>query len=220
MNTANTVNSVLIIGMGRFGRHAAQKMFSLHRQVMAVDKDERCINAVLEYVTNARIGDSTDEMFLKSLGIANFDVCIVAIGDDFQSSLETTCLLKELGARRVVARASRERHEKFLLRNGADEVIYPEKQVAEWTAIRAASERVFDYFALGDDYAIFELSVPEDWAGKSLASLDIRRKYGVNVLAVKKGESLQMTITPDTVFVSGDKILALGKNDEVLKRFR
>lgn len=216
----NTVNSVLIIGMGRFGRHAAIKMNELHRQVMAVDKDESCINAVLDYVTTARIGDSTDEQFLKSLGVNNFDVCIVAIGDDFQSSLETTCLLKELGARRVVARASRERHEKFLLRNGADEVVYPEKQVAEWTAIRSSSEQVFDYFALSDDYAIFELSVPEDWAGKSLASLDARRKYGVNVLAIKKGETLNMTVTPDTVFESGDKMLALGRNDEVMKRFK
>lgn len=216
----DTVKSVLIIGMGRFGRHAARKMSELHRQVMAVDKDERCINAVLDYVTYAQLGDSTDEQFLRSLGISNFDVCIVAIGDDFQSSLETTCLLKELGARRVVARASRERHEKFLLRNGADEVIYPEKQVAEWTAIRAASERVFDYFALGGDYAIFELSVPEEWVGKNLSSLDIRRKYGVNILAIKQGEELNMTITPDTVFSAGDKILALGKNDEVLKRFR
>lgn len=216
----NTVNSALIIGMGRFGRHAARKMFELHREVLAVDKEESNINAVLDYVTNALIGDSTDEQFLKSLGVSNFDVCIVAIGEDFQASLETTWLLKELGARRVVARASQERHERFLLRNGADEVIYPEKQVAEWTAIRSASEQIFDYFALNRDYAIFELSVPEEWVGKTLGSLDARRKYGVNVLALKKGDVLNMTVTPDTVFQGGDKMLALGKNDEVLRHFK
>ena len=155
------MKAILLIGLGRFGRHIALKLNELNHQVMAVDKDEARVNEVLPYVTNAQIGDSTNEDFLASLGVRNFDVCIVAIGDNFQSSLETASLLKELGARLVVARAARDVQAKFLLRNGADEVVYPEKQVAIWTAIRYSSDNISDYIALGDDHAIFEVSVPE-----------------------------------------------------------
>ena len=147
------MKAILLIGLGRFGRHIALKLNELNHQVMAVDKDEARVNEVLPYVTNAQIGDSTNEDFLASLGVRNFDVCIVAIGDNFQSSLETASLLKELGARLVVARAARDVQAKFLLRNGADEVVYPEKQVAIWTAIRYSSDNISDYIALGDDHA-------------------------------------------------------------------
>lgn len=121
------MKSVLLIGLGRFGRHIAMKLDELHHQVMVVDKEERRVEAVLPYVTNAQIGDGTNENFLCSLGVRNFDVCIVAIGDNFQNSLETTSLLKELGAKMVVSRVARDVHAKFLLRNGADEVVYPER---------------------------------------------------------------------------------------------
>ena len=133
------MKSVLLVGLGRFGRHIAIKLHELHHQVMAIDQKEERVEAVLPYVTNAQIGDSKNHSFMASLGVRNFDVCIVAIGDDFQSSLETTALLKELGAKQVVARAARDVHAKFLLRNGADEVVYPEKQMAKWTAILAPS---------------------------------------------------------------------------------
>ena len=123
--------SILLIGLGRFGRHVAMKLDELHHEIMAVDKEERRVEAALPYVTNAQIGDATNEAFLSSLGVSNFDVCIVAIGDNFQSSLEATSLLKELGAKMVVSRAARDVHAKFLLRNGADEVVYPEKQLAD-----------------------------------------------------------------------------------------
>ncbi|MCI7131105.1 MAG: TrkA family potassium uptake protein, partial [Lachnospiraceae bacterium] len=134
------MKTVLLIGLGRFGKHIAMKMNELHHQVMAVDKNEERVEALLPYVTNAQIGDSTNEEFLKSLGVRNFDLCIVTIGSDFQSSLETTSLLKELGAKLVVSRASRDIHAKFLLRNGADEVLYPERQLASWAAIRYTSD--------------------------------------------------------------------------------
>ena len=127
------MKSILLIGLGRFGRNIAIKLDQLGHQVMAVDRIEERVDAVLPYVTNAQIGDSTNEDFLSSLGVSNFDVCIVAIGDDFQNSLETTSLLKELGAKLVVSRAARDVHAKFLLRNGADEIVYPEKQLAVWT---------------------------------------------------------------------------------------
>lgn len=179
------MKSVLLIGLGRYGRHIAMKLDELHHQVMAVDIEEKRVNAVLPYVTNAQIGDSTDEEFIESLGVRNFDLCIVAIGDNFQSSLETTSLLKELGASKVVARAARDVHAKFLLKNGADEVVYPEKQLAAWTAIRYTADHILDYVELDSEHAIFELTIPMKWIGKTVGQLDIRNKHNINIMAFK-----------------------------------
>ena len=151
------MKSVLLIGLGRFGRHIAEQLNELDHEVMAVDIDEERVNAVLPYVTNAQIGDSTNEDFLRTLGVNDYDVCVVAIGDNFQSSLETTSLLKDLGAKYVVSRAARDVHAKFLLRNGADEIVYPEKQLAKWSAIKFTSEHIFDYIELDSEYAVFEV---------------------------------------------------------------
>ena len=152
---------------------------------MAVDQDEEKINSVMDIVTNAQIGDSTNPEFLQSLGVRDFDACIVTIGNDFQSSLETSSLLKELGAKFVVARAERDVQEKFLLRNGADEVVYPEKQLAEWTAIRYSADHILDYIELDGVHAIVEVSVPEEWQGKTVGEIDIRKKYNLNIMAFK-----------------------------------
>ncbi|MCI2056398.1 MAG: TrkA family potassium uptake protein [Oscillibacter sp.] len=213
------MKSILLIGLGRFGRHIAIKLSELRSQVMAVDMQEDRVNAVLPFVTNAQIGDSTNEDFLKSLGIRNFDVCIVAIGDNFQSSLETTSLLQELGAKRVVARASQDVHAKFLMRNGADEVVYPEKQLAAWTAIRCSSDHIFDYIALDDGYAIYEISVPQSWVGKSVGGLGIRSKYHINLMAVKENGKMNMTITPDTQLNAEETMLVLGNHSDIQKCF-
>ena len=175
------MKSILLIGLGRFGRHIAIKLDELNHQVMAVDNNESRVEAVLPYVRNAQIGDATNEDFIRSLGVRNFDVCIVAIGDNFQSSLETTSLLKELGAM-VVSRAARDVHAKFLLRNGADEVVYPEKQLASWTAIRYSADHIFDYVELDEEHGIFEISIPDAWIGKTVGELDIRKKYNVNIV--------------------------------------
>ena len=215
------MKSVLIFGMGRFGRHMAQKLYDLGHDVLAIDKNEEKINKVLSYVTNAQIGDSTDESFIDSLGVSNFDLCVVAIGDDFQSSLETTALLKDYGSKLVVARAVRDVHAKFLLRNGADEVVYPEKQMAVWTAIRYSSDHISDYIALGDDHAIFEIEVPKDWVGKTIGQLDVRRRYNVNIMAVKQNGKFAMTvITPDTFLPEHSTILVLGTQRDIQKCFR
>lgn len=215
------MKNILLIGLGRFGRHIALKLNELNHQVLAVDKNESRVNAVLPFVTNAQIGDSTDEEFLTALGVRNFDVCIVAIGDDFQSSLETASFLKELGAKKVVARASRDIQAKFLLRNGADEVVYPEKQMAVWTAIRYSSDHITDYIALGDDHAIFEIEIPETWVGKTIAQLDVRKRYNVNIMAIKRDGKFSMTvITPDTSLPAHSTILVLGTLKDVQKCFR
>ena len=214
------MKSILLIGLGRFGRHIAMKLNDLNHQVMAVDSNEERVNAVLGYVTSALIGDSTSEEFLSSLGVGTFDACIVAIGDDFQSSLETTSLLKELGAGKVIARASTGVQEKFLLRNGADEVVYPEKQLAAWTAIRCTSEHILDYIELDATHSIFELSIPEEWNGKTILQLDIRKKYGVNILGVRENGVLNMNITPDMTMDKGKSLLVLGNERSVQKCFR
>lgn len=213
------MKSILLIGLGRFGRHIALKLHDLNHQVMAVDIDEERVNAVLSFVTNAQIGDSTNEEFLDSLGIRNFDTCIVAIGDNFQNSLETASLLKELGAKKVIARASRGVQEKFLLRNGADEVVYPEKQLAAWTAIRCTSENILEYIELDDNCSILELSVPTGWIGKTIIQLDIRKKYGINILGVRENGKLCMEITADTILTPEKSILVLGPQKAIQKCF-
>ncbi len=213
------MKSILLIGLGRFGRHVAMQLRELNQQVMAIDCIEERVDAILPYVTNAQIGDSTNEEFLKSLGIKNFDVCIVAIGNNFQSSLETTSLLKELGATFVVSRAAQDVQAKFLLRNGADEIVYPEKQLAKWTAIRYSSEHIFDYIELSDGYAIYEISVPKDWIGKTVGGIDIRKKYSITILAVKRNGKLSLTVSPDTMFEENETIMVFGDSKDIQKRF-
>ncbi|MBR7182138.1 MAG: TrkA family potassium uptake protein [Clostridia bacterium] len=213
------MKSILLIGLGRFGRHMAQKLNELGHEVMAVDHDENRVEAALPFVTNAQIGDTTNEKFLRSLGVEKYDVCIVCIGNDFQSSLETTAFLKELGAKKVVSRASRDVQAKFLLRNGADEIVYPEKQLATWTAIRYSSDSIFDYIDLGGDAAIFELAVPAAWAEKSIGELNIRRKYNINLLAVKKDGVVDPDISSTTVLHADQTMLLLGRESEIRKNF-
>ena len=213
------MKSILLIGLGRFGRHIAIKLHELRHQVMAVDWSEECVEAALPYVTSAQIGDSKNEEFMASLGVRNFDVCIVAIGDDFQSSLETTSLLKDLGARFVVARAARDVHAKFLLRNGADEVVYPEKQLAAWTAIRYSSDHIFDYIELKADHAIVEVAVPDGWVGRTVGELDVRRKFGLNVLGVKRQGKLNANVTSDTMLLRDETVLVLGSNQAIQRCF-
>ena len=214
------MKSILLIGVNRFGSLLARQFHDNGHEVMAVDKDEDRINCILPLVTDAQIGDSTNEAFLRTLGINNFDVCIVTIGGDFQSSLETTSLLKELGGKLVVSRADREVQAKFLLRNGADEVINPEKQVAEWAAIRYSSDHILDYIRLDDDHAIFEVQVPKEWSGKSIGQIDIRKKYGINIMAVKENGKMNLSVTPETVLDSNKTMLVLGEQRSIQKCFR
>ena len=214
------MKSILLIGLGRFGRHIAIKLHELRHQVMAVDWREECVEAALPYVTSAQIGDSKNEEFMASLGVRNFDVCIVAIGDDFQSSLETTSLLKELGAKCVVSRAERDVQAKFLLRNGADHIVYLEKQVAKWAAIRFTADHIFDYIEIDEQHAIFEVQVPEAWIGKSVGELNVRRKFGINILGIKRAGKTDVSVTPDTILSDDITILALGEYKALQKCFR
>lgn len=214
------MKSVLVIGLGNFGLILAQKIHSLGHEVMVVDKEEKNVNEALSFITNAMIGDSTNPAFLQSLGVNDYDVCIVTIGNDFQSSLETTSLLKEMGAKLVISRADREVQAKFLLRNGADEVVNPERQMAMWTAIRYTSNHILDYIKLDEEHAIFEVDLPHDWAGKTITMLDIRKRYGINILAVKKHGVMDYSIFPDEVLEEGQTLMVLGEQKAIQKCFR
>lgn len=213
------MKSVLLIGLGRFGKHIAIDLHRLGHQVMGVDKSEERVNEMLPFVTNAQIGDSTNGAFLESMGVRNFDVCFVAIGKDFQSSLETTATLKELGAKLVVSRAASTIHAKFLLRNGADEVIYPEKQVAKWASIRYTSDHILDYIELDATHSIYEITVPKQWVGLSIGNLDIRKRYHINIIGVKQNGRMDLSISSETVLTGSMTMLVLGEYKALQKCF-
>ena len=213
------MKSILLIGLGRFGRHIAIRLNELGHDVMAVDRNESRINDILPYVTGAQIGDTSSEAFLKSLGVDNYDVCIVAIGKDFQSSLETTSYLHEMGAKMVVSRAETDVQEKFLLRNGANEVIYPEKQVAYWSAIRYSSDHILDYMEIDDESGMFEVTIPDEWIGKSVAELDLRKRFNVNIIGFKRNEKINYTVSPDKTMRTDETMLVIGNHKEIQKCF-
>ncbi|NCC87096.1 MAG: TrkA family potassium uptake protein [Clostridia bacterium] len=211
------MKSVLVIGLGRFGKHMAMKMSDLGNEVLAVDSDEQRVNDILPYVSNAQIGDATNTQFIHSLGVNNFDLCIVAIGQNFQSSLEASALLKENQAKFVLARATSEVQRKFLLRNGADRVVYIERESAERLAIKYGSPNIFDYIELTPDYSIFEIRVPSAWAGKTILEKDIRSQYHVSILATKENGAINPLPKPDHVLSSCETLIVIGRNDDVKK---
>ena len=215
------MKSILLIGLGRFGKHIAEKLNELNYEILAIDKDEERVNDILPIVTNAQIGDSTNRAFLESLGVDNFDVCFVSIGDDFESSLITTAYLKELGAKKVISRASREVQRQFLLHNGADDVVYPEKNLAVWTAIRYTTDQIKDFLSLDDDMAIFHIQVPEKWDGMQVAQLDIRRKYNINILLLYNNDDItnKTVVIGDTVLKSNQTLLVLGNWKDIQECF-
>lgn len=210
------MKSVLLIGMGKFGQTLGEKLLAMGDEVLIVDKQEDKINALAAKYTDALITNCMNEDNLRALDIPSFDACVVAIGDDFQSSLEITSLLKDLGAKWVVSKATTEIQRKFLLRNGADEVVYPDRDIAEKLAVKINSAKVFDYIELNDKYSIFEIAVPNQWAGKKLVDLNPRQKYGLNILTVKKGAEVVDSLTANYIFETGDHMLVFGKTSEIL----
>lgn len=209
------MKSILIIGMGRFGRHMARKFIEQGNEVLAVDNKESRINAVMSFVTDAQIADATNEQYIETLGVNNFDLCVVTIGEDFQASLETTALLKDLGAPYVISRASRDVHAKFLLRNGADEVIYTEKETAERLAVKYGSDSIFNYIELTEDYSIYEITVPEPWIGKSILDKNVRNKYNISILATKENDEILPLPHPDHIFKSTETLMVMGRNEDI-----
>ena len=208
---------MLLVGLGRFGKNTAIKLKELKHEVMALDIIEERVSDALPYVSNALIGDATNQTFLETLGIRDYDLCIVTIGDNFQASLVATSLLKEMGAKKVISRASSDVQTKLLLRNGADDVVYPEQQVAEWTAVRYSSDHIFDYLSIEDGYSIAEIDVPIKWIGKTIGELDVRKKYKLNVMAVKIDDKISMQMDNNTLFSGTERLLVLGRDSDIQK---
>ncbi|MBQ7871616.1 MAG: TrkA family potassium uptake protein [Oscillospiraceae bacterium] len=211
------MKSVLIIGMGRMGIHLASKMQQLGNDVMVVDSRHEIIEALADRFTDSAICDCTNESVIKSLGVDNFDLCFVTIGEDFQASLVVTSLLKKHGARMIVAKTNQDIQAELLRKIGADEIVYPEVEIAENLAVRYNARNVFDYLPLTAEYSIYEIPVLPAWVGRSLAELELRRKYQINVIAVKNGSGLNPNMGPDHRFSPGDHIIVIGRSNEVFK---
>ena len=209
------MKSILIIGLGRFGQHLCKKMVELKNEVMVIDIKEENVEAMMPFVTNAQIGDCTKIEVLKSIGVNNFDICFVCIGTNFQSSLEITSLLKENGAKYVVSKANRDIQAKFLLRNGADEVIYPDRDIAEKVAVRHSANHVFDYIEVNDEYSIFEIPVATEWVGKTIKEVNFRAKYKISILGIKTGENTKLLPMADHEFDDKEHLMVIGRIEDV-----
>ena len=214
------MKNVLLIGLGRFGRHMAQKLHDMHHQVLAIDKDERRVQDALAYVTNAEIGDACDPSLIDALGVKEFDLCVVTMHNDLQASLEITSLLKKRGAPFVLTRVARDAHAQFLLACGADEVIYPEKQMAAWAAVRYSSSHIFDYIRLSPEHAIYETEIPEAWIGRTVVELAVRQKYHLNILAIRRNGQVVPMPGPEHRFSRDERIILLGSEKDVQKFVR
>lgn len=211
------MKSILIIGLGRFGQHLCEDLCNLGNDVMVVDEDETKLEAVTSIVTDVKIGDCTNEDVLRSLGVSNFDVVFVCIGTNFQSSLECTSLVKELGAKKVVSKANREIHAKFLLRNGADEVIYPDRDIAIRTAARFSSDNVFDYMELNDEFTVCEIAPMKKWINKTLSELSLPKKYGISVLGTKMNTRTKVALSGNDKIHDGEHLLIAGNWESISK---
>jgi len=211
------MKSILVIGMGRFGRQFAQRMQEYGNDVMIIDKDAELIDELAPQFTDAHIGDCSNEAVLTSLGINNFDICFVTIGEDFQASLEITSMLKEHGAAHVVSKARTPRQAKLLSKIGADEVVCPERDIADKLAVRYNADNIFDYIQLTPEYSIYEIPCCEKWVNKTLAQVDVRNKYNINIIAVERDNALQIAPGADYVFKASDRLVVLGKAVDVLK---
>jgi trk system potassium uptake protein TrkA len=211
------MKSILVIGMGKFGHHLVNRLLEFENEVMIVDQNEDNVRDLFSSVTSARVGDCTNPEVLKSLGLRNFDLVIVCIGETFQNSLEVTSLVKELGAKYVISVASRDIQAKFLLKNGADEVIYPERDVAYNLAAKCSANHVFDYIQLNDEYSIYEIPIISDWAGKTIKDVNVRAEYNVNIIGIVANGKITVMPSADYQFKENDHIKVLGEKDCVNK---
>lgn len=208
------MKSILVIGIGRFGKHLCQDLVQNGNDVMAVDENEENLEEILPIVTSAKIGDCTKEEVLKTFGVSNFDICFVCIGTNFQSSLEVTNLLKEMGAKYVISKATRDIQAKFLLKNGADEVVYPDRDIAKRMATRVSTNHVYDYVEMGE-YSIYEIQPVDEWIGKTIREVDFRAKYNMSIMGIKHGDETSLMITPEHTFEKEEHLMVIGKKEDI-----
>ncbi|CCJ32747.1 MULTISPECIES: potassium channel family protein [Caloramator] len=207
----------VVIGLGRFGSSVAKTLYSLGNEVLAIDKDEETVQNISDFVTHAVQADATDESTIRSLGIRNFDVAVVTIGSDIQSSVMVTLLLKELGIKYVIAKAHNDLHAKVLYKIGADRVVFPERDMGVRVAHNLCTSNILDFIELSPDYNIIELTAIEEWHNKSLRELDMRNQYGFNVMAIKRGKEIDVSPGADDVIKPGDVLVVISTNENIRK---
>lgn len=204
-----------VIGLGRFGSSVARTLFEMDYEVMGIDENEERVNENIQYVTHAVVADTTDEHALREIGIRNFDVVVVSIGADIQASILTTLILKELGVKKIVAKAQNERHGQVLYKVGADRVVFPERDMGVRVAHNLISANVLDFIELAEDYSVAEVVVAPAMVGKTLRQLDIRAKFGVNVIAIKSGDKFNIAPSPDNLIQENDVLVVIGNNKDL-----
>ena len=211
------MKSFLVIGMGSLGKHLCRELTNAGGEVMVADMNETALNDVLQVAVSAKVCACTNPDVIESFGVEEFDACFVCVGNAFQNCLEITDLLKTYGAKKVYSAADRDIEPKFLLRNGADKIIYPEQDIARRIAGMDSSSSIFDCINISDDYAIFEIEPLDKWIGKTVIDLDFRRKYNLNIIAYKTGDDVHPSITADYTFKPQEHLLVLGHKEDVKK---
>ncbi len=209
------MNSYIVIGLGRFGKAFAKTLYNLGHDVLGVDNNPEVVQELSEELTHVIASESSNEEFLKSIGVSNFDAAIVGIGNNLQSSILTTALLKELGCKYIISKAQNDLHAKVLITVGANRVVFPERDMAIRAANNLASQNIIDSIQLSGDYSIMETNIPEKWIGKTITELNIRAKYRINILAIKRGSELNISPNPTSVFEDGDIVSIMGKDTDL-----
>ncbi len=209
------MKSFVVIGMGRFGSSIAKELYKHGNEVMVIDENEELIQDIADDVTHAVVGDAADEAVLRSLGLRNFDVAIIAIGANLEASILVTVLLKEQGIKYILAKAQNELHGTILKKVGADRVILPEKDMAVRVANQLVQSNMLDYIALSTEYSIAEIKVPENWVGKTLKELDIRVHYGINIMAIKSDDGINISPMGEDIIGEDDLIVVIGTDKEI-----
>lgn len=210
-------NDFVVFGLGKFGKSVAQTLAENGKEVLAIDSSEEVIQDISDFVTHAVQADVTDGDALKALGVGNFDVAVIAISNNLQASIMSTILAKEMGVPFVLAKAQNDIHKRVLEKVGADKVIFPEREIGVRIANNLISETFVDFIELSDDYSIVELSVVDEWVGKSLKELNMRVNYGINVMAIRKGDNISITPGPDLILQSSDILVVIGGNADLRK---
>ena len=209
------MKSFVVIGMGRFGSSIAKELYKHGNEVMVIDENEELIQDIADDVPHAVVGDAADEAVLRSLGLRNFDVAIIAIGANLEASILVTVLLKEQGIKYILAKAQNELHGTILKKVGADRVILPEKDMAVRVANQLVQSNMLDYIALSTEYSIAEIKVPENWVGKTLKELDIRVHYGINIMAIKSDDGINISPMGEDILGEDDLIVVIGTDKEI-----
>lgn len=212
-----TAKQFAVIGMGRFGRSIAETLTEMGHDVMAIDKDEELIEDISSIVTHAVVADCTEESTIKSLGLRNFDVAVVAVGNDIRSSIMTAVLVKEAGVKFVLARAHDELHAKILYKVGVDKVVLPERDIGVRIAHNLVSANVLDFIELSNDYSLAEMIVPAAWVGKTLKELDVRSKYGINVMAIKSADDMNISPRAQDLLNAGNVLVMIASTSALTK---